>query len=462
METALNKTTRTAKKRNIMNLTEEKQTTESFKMEPENLNEIDDKNIDINENTLQATENEIGTIQPSSIDYYTPTVTMKAQQPASISPAAVNKVNTQDTKLDNSSTHSSDRRHSCEICKIEFKCKGLLKAHLLVHTEERPYFHSICNKERDIQFEKKSHMITYMNKAIHSQLLYHPGNASIECHHYGQRSPLLQYLLEHNSDSHLDSNCNICNRKFRLNTDLDSHMAAQHSQYLCGICNKECASQSVLERHVFTHSKEKRFTCSVCNKKYSSKSSLRIHMYSHTGEVKYICSVCGKIFTSKNILNNHMYTHTNEKCCSCEVCFKTFSNSCALKAHMKVHTGEKPYTCKECDNTFTHKHNLQSHMLVHSGERNHVCSVCERRFARKPDLNMHMLVHTGEKKHKCTICDKAFKRRENLRMHIESHARLKDYICTICNKQYKLLPCFKRHMLKHTENQRSRTKSISA
>ena len=294
-------------------------------MESKNTNEIDDKNIDINENTLQATENEISKIQTSSIDCYTPTVTMIEQQPTSISPAAVNKVNTQEIKLDYTSTHSSDRRLSCEICKIQFKCKGLLKAQLLVHTEERPYFYSICNKERDIQLEKKSHMISYMNKGIHSQLLYHPGNASFECDHYGQRSPLLQYLLKHNSGSHLDSNCNICNRKFRLNTDLDSHMAIQHSQYLCGICNKDYASQSVLERHVFTHPKGKRFTCSVCNKKYSSKSSLRIHMYTHTGEVKYICSVCGKIFASKNILNNHIYSHSKEKCCSCKVCFKTYT-----------------------------------------------------------------------------------------------------------------------------------------
>ena len=294
-------------------------------MESEDTNEIDDKNIDINENTLQTTENEISKIQTSSIDCYTHTVTMKALQPTSNIPAAVNKVNTQDTKLDNSSTHSSDRRHSCEICKKEFKCKGLLKAHMLVHTEERPYFYSICNKERDIQFERKSQMITYMNTGIHSQLLYHPGHASFEYRHFGQIFPSLQYQLKHNSDSHLDNNCNICNRKFRLNTDLDSHMAIQHSQYLCGICNKEYASQSALERHVFTHSKGKRFTCSVCNKKYSSKSSLRIHMYTHTGEVKYICSVCGKIFASKNILNKHMYSHTKEKCCSCKVWFKTFT-----------------------------------------------------------------------------------------------------------------------------------------
>ena len=54
--------------------------------------------------------------------------------------------------------------------------------------------------------------------------------------------------------------------------------------YSCAVCNKSFSQQSSHQSHVRLHTGETPYSCSYCSKLFSQKSSLRYHMKRHTGE----------------------------------------------------------------------------------------------------------------------------------------------------------------------------------
>lgn len=129
------------------------------------------------------------------------------------------------------------------------------------------------------------------------------------------------------------------------------------------------------------------------------------------------CSLCHKCFSRESVLTRHMLTHSGERPHHCTVCNKNFTHKFNLKQHMLIHSGHKTHHCTVCDKGFIKKSDLDRHMLTHFGERIHHCSLCNKSFVRKENLNQHILTHTGQKPHHCSQCTKSFLRKSDLNRH---------------------------------------------
>ncbi|MDP0590179.1 MAG: C2H2-type zinc finger protein [Candidatus Endonucleobacter bathymodioli] len=232
--------------------------------------------------------------------------------------------------------------------------------------------------------------------------------------------------------------CDICSKKFMLNSELTAHLInhARKEPYGCNACDKEFYIENALQQHLKTHTGEQPYECDVCGMKFLVKSSLNRHLKLHTGEKPYECDVCATKFVYKDRLTRHMHTHTKEKNYGCNMCEKAFRTKDELQQHLKYHTGELAYECDVCGIKFLSKSSLHSHLKIHTGEKPYACHVCGMKFITKSQLNRHLKLHTREKNYGCNMCEKAFRRNDALQQHLKSHTGEKPYECSMCAKKF--------------------------
>eukprot|EP00057_Strongylocentrotus_purpuratus_P002134 XP_003723902.1 PREDICTED: zinc finger protein 2-like [Strongylocentrotus purpuratus] len=295
-------------------------------------------------------------------------------------------------------------------CKICLKSSIHLKSHMKVHTSERPFKCSVCDKGFIERRHLKSHMRSHTGEK--------PFACSVCQKAFSQPTHLTYHLRTHTGIKPFS--CETCGRSFGRKRDLTVHMRIHTGErpFACKLCDKTCSTQRSLTLHMRGHTGERPYSCTVCPKTYTSKSNLIKHVRMHTGEKPYQCWVCHKEFRAGSDLTYHLRTHTGIRPFSCETCGRSFSRKGDLTVHMRIHTGERPFACKLCDKTCRTRRNLTVHMRVHTRERPYSCTVCCKTYRWKSDLTKHVRMHTGEKPYKCGVCLKEFSSDRYLPKHV--------------------------------------------
>ena len=75
-------------------------------------------------------------------------------------------------------------------------------------------------------------------------------------------------------------NCDICDVRFALNSDLKKHITSIHEQNKpkCSICDAIFSSKANLKAHISSvHEKNKLFKCELCDTNFTLKASLNRH-----------------------------------------------------------------------------------------------------------------------------------------------------------------------------------------
>ena len=77
------------------------------------------------------------------------------------------------------------------------------------------------------------------------------------------------------------------------------------------------------------------------------------------------CETCGKVFTRKYILNRHILTHTGDKRHKCSHCGRAFTLLQNAKRHERqVHErrgAQREYRCGTCGETFNNMAPFRAH-----------------------------------------------------------------------------------------------------
>ncbi|KAM6242673.1 transcriptional repressor CTCFL isoform 3-T3 [Spheniscus humboldti] len=195
------------------------------------------------------------------------------------------------------------------------------------------------------------------------------------------------------------------------------HREKGEKVFNCDLCTFTSLRLSSLNRHVKTHSDEKRHVCHLCLKAFRTATLLHNHVNVHTGTRPYKCSDCDMAFVTSGELSRHRrYKHTLEKPFKCSVCKYSSVEASKMKRHIRSHTGERPYACDLCSYASKDAYKLKRHMITHSGEKPFECYVCQAKFTQSGTMKIHMLQKHGESvpKYQCPHCSTFIARRSDL------------------------------------------------
>lgn len=129
----------------------------------------------------------------------------------------------------NKSTHKKTltrKKHACEICSQTCYSKADLRIHLRIHTGERPFECTLCDKTFAIKSSLKGHLKTH------------------------QKSP---------------------------NPKPKPKRKPTQNRYACEYCGKVLKTPSFLKVHLRVHTGERPYACAVCGQTYKYKKNLRDH-----------------------------------------------------------------------------------------------------------------------------------------------------------------------------------------
>ena len=273
---------------------------------------------------------------------------------------------------------------NCSECNELFHTENNLKAHLVVHIDNKRHAEEKIYEVITNDTQKKLHQADIDMNYVYSKLKCNYCNFTTVL---GER-----YLDMHTKSKHLNwTKCSKCPHIFPTKEGLNNHVAKTHTCPHCGLVSarEEYLSNHIKEKHMADNMGQ--IKCSECDKIFESKEKLAYHINNTIGK----CIHCGVLFT-------HMMTHKLDfKCKNCP--FQAFPNK-KLFQHMKcIHpyvykqmlfNNQKVikiklnllFTCHDCPYKASKKEYILNHIKeCHSVSKKNLNMLINRTEQRVPD-----------------------------------------------------------------------------
>lgn len=149
--------------------------------------------------------------------------------------------------------------YSCKLCSFRTPIRSrLLNTHMKIHSDERNFKCSECEKAFKNTKQLKNHRRT------HSQVV-------------------------------IIRKCEICDILFYSQKHLSNHIRSFHQkqdEFKCNICDSRFSSIKARETHLLNHKKARKYRCGDCSYKSNDINAYRRHKMTHTEAARYICKYC--------------------------------------------------------------------------------------------------------------------------------------------------------------------------
>ncbi|XP_052745423.1 zinc finger protein 37 isoform X1 [Bicyclus anynana] len=314
-------------------------------------------------------------------------------------------------------TNTIKKWFSCDICKVVFKQKKLLREHKKSHAEKATFTCKLCQYKSAYKVPCLAAPLatkedlpdkTYNNK-LDIKLFAH---CVVKLYDVLRKPDKLRTSTK----SHCETSASdVTGAQKKL---MKSYTSQCETHRLCNDNKLQFSKSAVNSLHARN---AKRFTCDVCRTTFKQNKFLVQHIKTHTERKMFTCELCQYQSVFKGNVSRHMQTHSRKKPYSCEICEYKSARNCHLQQHMRTHTGERPYSCDICGHASAHKYRLVIHMRSHTGEKRYSCNLCQFKSNRKFNLVQHMRTHTGEKPFSCNFCKYASVRSSHLVQHMRTH-----------------------------------------
>ncbi|TPP62472.1 Zinc finger protein [Fasciola gigantica] len=242
------------------------------------------------------------------------------------------------------------------------------------------------------------------NKTLlkHSREAHNDPNPSIyECVHCYERFSDRRLWRTH-MDKHNEGyahRCAECGRAFRLRPSLLHHMRTHHADdqgpATCEYCGLSYPKRVSLRYHMYRmHNQELTHECAICQRRFRLETELRRHAKEiHGGAVR--CEICHKVCNNLRCYAQHRQKHFRTRLYQCTDCQTTFKSKLAMKRHIRVEhlqLGPEKFECQICGKIVTQ---IGMHMLIHK-EARFECEYCGKRFTKAAYTNDNWRIPPGE------------------------------------------------------------------
>ncbi|XP_066914014.1 uncharacterized protein [Clytia hemisphaerica] len=328
----------------------------------------------------------------------------------------------------------------CGICKQRFVFGRQLKAHMLVHSDNRNYQCQYCG----LTCKRRSH--------LHKHVQTHNQERNYRCDVCHTNFKVQAELKDHCMSDHKNqtNQCNVCKQTLHTPFSVYIH-SMRHSgtrDHICETCGASFKRKQHLIAHRNTHAElREKIKCPACDKEVPDRKYLRRHMEQMHKELAadyrydYICELCGKDFAYKGRLDEHMKTHANETDedrhsrvkkkrvdSLSDEALDQISDQ-AIK-YVDPKTQEVKLRCKLCrKREFRMISSFEKHIQDHKAGRVQMaapdaidCEQCDRSFNSAKRLERHMLTHQNKQEFECTRCEQSFSARSILQAHLRKCA----------------------------------------